>query len=63
MDLRTRFDIDTSAERLRNFFVAMETQMSEFARMCGKQNLRDLTSDDLVTTSRDIALYTPITHV
>ena len=63
MDLRTRFDIETSARRLVSFFEAMTEQMSEFARMCGKRKLHDLGYDDLATTSYEISHHTPVAHV
>ena len=63
MELRERFDYNTSAQRLANFFEAMTSQMSDFARMCGKRRLADLTSDDLATTSNEIATHTPVMHV
>jgi hypothetical protein len=37
--------------------------MTDFARMCGRRSLRDLTYEDLATTSSEIANYTPIPHV
>lgn len=63
MELRQRFDYTTSAERLKHFFEAWTAQMTDFARMCGKRSLHDLSYDDLATTSHDIARYTPVAHV
>ena len=63
MDLRERFDTETSAQRLANYFESMTFQMQEFARMCGKRRLSDLSYDDLATTNHEIANYTPIMHV
>ncbi len=63
MELRQRFDYMVSANRLKNFFESMTLQMSEFARMCGKQRLSDLSPEDLATTSHEIALYSPVPHV
>lgn len=63
MELRERFDYMISAKRLHNFFEAWTEQMTDFARMCGKRSLHDLTYDDLATTNHDIAQYTPIGHV
>ena len=62
-DLRDRFDIETSAQRLVHFFEALTTQMKDFARMCGRNNLRDLSYEDLATTSSEIANHTPIAHM
>ncbi len=63
MELRQRFDYNISAKRLVNFLEAMTEQMTDFARMCGKNRLADLSVKDLATTSHDIALYTSISHV
>lgn len=63
MALRERFDVTTSAERLVNLFEAWTEQITDFARMCGKRRLHDLSYDDLATTSHEIAHYTPIAHV
>jgi glutamate synthase domain-containing protein 2 len=63
MELRQRFDYMVSAKRLHNFFEAWTDQMVDFARMCGRRSLHDLSYDDLATTHHDIARYTPIQHV
>ncbi|MEO0563260.1 MAG: glutamate synthase-related protein, partial [Chloroflexota bacterium] len=63
MELRERFEVAVSAKRLVNFFEAWEAQVTDFARMCGRRNLHDLTYEDLATTSHDIAQYTPVSHV
>ena len=63
MDLRVRFDVETSAKRLVNFFEAMTEQMSEYARMCGKRRLQDLGYEDLVSTNYEISHHTPVPHV
>lgn len=63
MDLRSRFSVDQSTKRLVNFFEAMTEQISEFARMCGKRSVHDLSYEDLATTNHEISLHTPITHV
>ena len=62
-DLRDRFDVESSALRLHNYFEALTEQMMDFARMCGRENLRDLSYEDLATTSSEIASHTPIVHV
>lgn len=63
MELRERFDQMASANRLKNFFEAMTQQMSEFARMCGRRSIHDLSYEDLATTSSEIAAHTPVMHV
>jgi methylamine---glutamate N-methyltransferase subunit C len=62
-DLRERFDYLQSAKRLVNFFEAWTEQMTDFARMCGKRSIHDLSYHDLATTSHEIANYTPVVHV
>lgn len=63
MDLRTRFDVEASSKRLVNFFEAMTEQVSEFARMCGKRSVHDLSYEDLATTNHEISMHTPVMHV
>ena len=63
MALRERFEMEKSAERLTHFFEAMTEQMVDFARMCGRRRLADLSYEDLATTSDDIARHTPVVHV
>lgn len=62
-ELRERFDHEKSAKRLENFFEALTEQMTDFARMCGKRRLGDLSYEDLATTSSEIANFTPIVHM
>ena len=63
MELRERFDQETSAQRMHNWLEAITEQMTDFARMCGKRSLSDLGYDDLATISSEIANHTPIPHV
>ena len=63
MDLRARFDVETSSRRLVNFFNVMTDQMSEFARMCGKRSLHYLSVEDMATTNYEISHHTPVSHV
>jgi len=62
-DLRERFDIDTSAQRLADFFENMRLQMTDYARMCGRRSIFDLSYEDMATTSTEIANHTPIVHM
>jgi len=62
-DLRQRFEIEKSAERLVKFFENLRLQMTDFARMCGRRSLFDLSPEDMVTTSSEIATHTPVAHV
>lgn len=63
MELRQRFDIDKSAGRLVHFFENMRLQMIDYARMCGRRSLFDLSPEDMATLSDDIAKHTPIPHM
>ena len=63
MELRARFDVETSTQRLVNYFEAMTEQMSEFARMCGRRSIHDLGYEDLATTNYEISHHTPVQHV
>ena len=62
-DLRSRFDIDRSAERLANFFRVTTGELENFARLTGHADVHQLSVDDLRTTSSEIAKYTDIAHV
>jgi len=62
-ELRSRFDIGRSAERLANFFSATTRELTDFARLTGNEDIHKLSSADLRTTSSEIARYTDIAHV
>jgi glutamate synthase domain-containing protein 2/rubredoxin len=62
-ELRARFDIGRSAERLANFFTATTRELADFARLTGNENIHKLSIADLRTTSSEIARYTDIAHV
>ncbi|MFQ5578065.1 MAG: glutamate synthase-related protein [Anaerolineae bacterium] len=61
--LRGRFDIEASSARLTNFFEGTRRQLIEFARMCGRRRLQDLTLRDVATDNRHLAGHTPIRHI
>ena len=61
-NLRSRFDIDLSAERLANFFRAATGELADFTRLTGNDDIHQLSVDDLRTTSQEIAKYTDIAH-
>ena len=61
-DLRGRFSIEESSKRLTNFLEGTRHQLTEFARMCGRRRLRDLSLADVVTYNDDLARYTSIRH-
>jgi glutamate synthase domain-containing protein 2/rubredoxin len=62
-DLRSRLDIERSAERLTNYFAATTRELSDFARLTGKEDIHKLSVADLRTTSSEISKYTDIAHV
>jgi glutamate synthase domain-containing protein 2/rubredoxin len=62
-ELRSRFDIDLSAERLANFFRGITGELADFARLTGNDDVHQLPTADLRTTSSEIAKYTDIAHV
>ncbi len=62
MELRQRFDVDISARRLVTFFENLRLQMIDYARMCGKHSMFELSPEDMVTLDSEIAAHTPIPH-
>jgi glutamate synthase domain-containing protein 2 len=62
-ELRSRLEIDLSAKRLENYLSAVTHELADFARLTGHSDIHDLSTDDLRTTSPEIANYTPIAHV
>jgi glutamate synthase domain-containing protein 2 len=62
-ELRSRFDIDLSAERLANFFRVITGELVDFARLTGNDDIHQLRVADLRTTSSEIAKFTDIAHV
>lgn len=61
-ELRARFDIDQSSKRLVNFLQGTRHQLIDFARICGRHRLADLSWQDLVTDDDDLARYAGIRH-
>ncbi len=61
--LRSRLDIDRSAERLANFFRVLTAELEDFARLTGRDDIHRLDLSDLRTTSPQIAKHTGIAHV
>jgi glutamate synthase domain-containing protein 2 len=62
-ELRSRFDIDLSAERLANFFKVTTKELADIARLTGNEDIHQLRTNDLRTTSAEIEKYTDIAHV
>ena len=61
-ELRRRFDADAAARRVANFLNVSLEELRMFARITGHENLYDLSADDLVTVSSEIAGHTNIRH-
>lgn len=61
-ELRERFDMVVSAQRLVNFLGATEEELLDFCRMLGHRNIADLNSEDLITTDEAFARYTNVAH-
>jgi glutamate synthase domain-containing protein 2 len=62
-ELRSRFDIGLSAERLANFFRVITGELATFARLTGHDDVHQLSAADLRSTSSEIAKHTNIAHV
>ena len=62
-ELRGRLEIDLSAKRVENFFNATTHELKDFARLTGHDDIHELSTHDLRTTSSEIAKHTPIAHV
>ncbi len=61
-DLRARLIIESSAQRLKNFFEATTGLMQVLARACGHDHIQKFNSNDLVTWNRDVAHLTGIAY-
>lgn len=61
--LRERLKIDAAAQRVANFLQVSLAELKTFARITGNHSVHDLSLDNLVTTSGDIAKYTQIKHI
>lgn len=61
--LRERLKIDSAAARVANFLNVSRNELKTFARITGNHSIHDLSTNNLVTTDKDIAAYTDIRHV
>jgi glutamate synthase domain-containing protein 2 len=61
-DLRGRFSIEESSSRLYNFLEGTSKQLIQFARMCGRRRLGDLSLADVVTYNDDLTKYAGVRH-
>ena len=62
-ELRKRFNVEKSSQRLTNYFNVINEELKTFARITGNTNIHDLSVYDLATTNDEIAKYTNIKHV
>lgn len=62
-ELRSRLNIDAAAQRVANYLNVSREELKTFAHITGNRSVHDLSMDDLMTTSYDIAEYTGIRHV
>ena len=61
-ELRERLQTEAGAVRVANYLNVSLEELKTFARITGHENLHDLSTDDLCTTSREISEYTDIVH-
>ena len=62
-ELRKRLDHDKGAIRLANYLRATLEDLKTFARICGKSDVHELSTEDLCTVNSEIANHTDILHV
>ncbi len=62
-ELRARLEVDAAAMRVANFLNVSRSELETFARITGNYSVHDLSMENLVTTSDDIAKYTNIRHI
>lgn len=62
-ELRKRFKIEASAQRVANFLNVTLEELKTFARITGHEDIHDLSVDDLCTVNSEISNYTNIKHV
>jgi glutamate synthase domain-containing protein 2/rubredoxin len=60
--LRTRLNVDLSAERVANFLKATTHELEAFCRMTGHRSITDILTSDLCTTNSEISDYTDVPH-
>lgn len=62
-ELRARFDIEQSAERLENYLECVTGELRDFARLTGNDDVHGLSVEDLETVNSEISGHTEIPHV
>lgn len=61
-NLRSRLKIEKSSKRLENYLNVVNHELKIFARVTGHKDIHDLSTEDLITTNREISEYTNIEH-
>lgn len=61
-ELRKRLHIDAAAQRVANFLNVSRAELQTFARVTGNHTVHGLSTENLITTDREIAEYTGIRH-
>ncbi len=61
--LRRLFNVDKGAQGLFNYYAATKRELIDFARSNGKDDVRELSMADVMTTSDTVAAFTDISHV
>lgn len=61
-ELRKRLHIDAAAQRVANFLNVSRAELQTFARVTGNHDVHGLSTENLITTDREIAEYTGIRH-
>lgn len=62
-ELRQRLKVDNGARRLYNYLEASLEELRIFARISGKDDVHQLSIEDICTTNSEIAAHTSIPHV
>ncbi len=62
-ELRARFNVELSANRLSNFLKLTAEELKTFARLTGNDSVHHLNIKDLCTTNSEISNHTAIEHV
>jgi len=61
-ELRSRLDVDKSAQRLANYLTVCSEELKTFARITGHDNVHALCNKDLFTTNSEISEHTDLKH-
>ena len=61
-ELRKRLHIDAAAQRVANFLNVSRAELQTFARVTGNHSVHGLSTENLITTDREIAEYTGLRH-